>query len=294
MKISIVTPNYNYGEFLIKAIKNVFAQTEAEDSPIVEHIIVDGGSTDNSVIYMQEWDSFIATIPEERKARYSFSWVSEKDRGQTDAINKGLRKSSGDIVCWLNADEFYLPNKLKVIENAFKTNRDVDFIYGEPLYVDDKGKPIRIKRDHIFSRNVLLYYGCYIASCSSFWRKKILDDGIYLDDSYKVTMDQEYWSHICHEGYKFKFIPYTIAGFTWHDNNVSKIYDNKRKEEDLKVRETYNNVPFLFKKHRNIYFKVMYHISYKWRLVLVLLRLIFMHKESFTEISNSLATKITK
>ena len=128
MKISIVTPNYNYGEFLIKAIKNVFAQTEAEGSPIVEHIVIDGGSTDNSVKYMQEWDNFIATIPEERKARYSFSWVSEKDRGQTDAINKGLLRSTGEIMCWLNADEIYKEGTLKTISDYFTSHPKKDIV----------------------------------------------------------------------------------------------------------------------------------------------------------------------
>ena len=272
MKISIVTPNYNYGEFLIKAIKNVFAQTESEDSPIVEHIVIDGGSTDNSVKYMQEWDSFIATIPEERKARYSFFWVSEKDRGQTDAINKGLRKSTGDIMCWLNADEEYKPNALKEITNAFKKNPKIDLFYGEIEFTKEDGTPMRVKKDHQYSFGVLLHYGCYIPSAATFWRRRAYEIAGDLDFTYKVTMDYEYWVRLAKLGCKFKFLPKTISSFAWHENNVSTIFNEKRLEECRKVKLLYGSRLPLGNSFQEFYFKAANKYWFIWRQVLKALR----------------------
>lgn len=272
MKISIVTPNYNYGEFLIKAIKNVFAQTEANESPVVEHIIIDGGSTDNSVKYMQEWDKFIETIPADRKSRYSFSWVSEKDRGQTDAINKGLRKSSGDIMCWLNADEEYKPNALKEIANAFEKHPKVDVFYGEIEFTKEDGTPLRVKKDHRYSFGVLLHYGCYIPSAATFWRRRVYEIAGDLDFTYKVTMDYEYWVRLAKLGCKFKFLPKTIASFAWHENNISTVFNDKRIQECHKVKMLYGvRLPF-GSKFQEFYFKIANKYWLLWRQCLKTLR----------------------
>ena len=115
MKFSIVTPNYNYGRFLRKALGSVLAQAEGEGAPEIEHIVVDGGSTDGSVPILEEWAASAAAQPAAKAGRYAFSYVSEPDGGQTDAINKGLRRATGDIVAWLNADEWYLPGKLALV-----------------------------------------------------------------------------------------------------------------------------------------------------------------------------------
>ena len=276
MKISIITPNYNYGEFLIKAIKNVFAQTESEDSPIVEHIVIDGGSTDNSVKYMQEWDSFLATIPEERRVRYSFSWVSEKDRGQTDAINKGLLRSTGEIMCWLNADEIYKEGTLKTISDYFTTHPKKDIVYGEIEFIDKDGKFIEKKYQHKFSGLVLLYHGCYIPSAGTFWTRKAFEKIGPLDIYYKVTMDFEYWCRFYKLGCKFGFIPKTLASFAWHDNNVSEVFAERRYQERLRVQHLYApKIPFgekawlLYIKSKGLFAK------YFWRQVLKYSRIVF-------------------
>lgn len=272
MKFSIVTANYNYGRFLKKALESVFAQTEADGAPDIEHIVIDGGSTDDSVSILKEWAAFAAAQPSAKDGRYSFSFVSEPDKGQTDAINKGLRRATGDIVAWLNADEWYLPGKLTRVAEAFARHPKVDFLYGEPLYVDGDGNPLRIKRDHPFSRFVLLNYGCYIASCCSFWRRRILEDGQYLDISYKVVMDGEYWARLCRAGYRFRFLPATIAAFTWHNGNVSLEFDDLRREESRIIRT--RNGEFSPRAD-----KLLLRMAYRWRQILVLVRLIFLPVE---------------
>lgn len=238
MKFSIVTPNYNYGRFLGKALESVFVQTEGEGAPEIEHIVIDGGSTDDSVQILERWDSFVRGTVAAKESRYSFRYVSEPDEGQTDAINKGLRRATGDIVAWLNADEWYLPGKLALVAAAFARRPDTDFLYGEPLFVDKDGKPIRVKRDHPFSRFVLLRYGCHIASCAAFWRRRIQTEcGHWLDPSFKVTMDYDFYCRICRAGCRFRFLPATLAAFTWHEDNVSSIYDDVRLSEEMRVWE---------------------------------------------------------
>ena len=274
MKISIVTPNYNYGRFLTKAIESVFGQLSTDSSLEIEHIIIDGGSTDETLTILKSWEAGLSEKTAAWQSRYTFRWISEKDKGQTDAINKGLRLTTGDIVCWLNADEYYLPGALAKIAMAFEQNPQADFIYGEPVYVDVDGKPLRIKRDHAFSGFVLLWYGCYISSCCSFWRRRILDDNVYLDASYKVIMDGEYWVRIMKLGYHFKFLPANLAAFTWHDDNVSSIFNSRRLEEQTKIKLLYAPMVFNSLKMRRHILFFMNMVSHQWRRVLVVFRLV--------------------
>ena len=239
MKFSIVTPNYNYGRFLKKALESVFAQADAPRAPQIEHIVIDGGSSDDSVQILKDWADYVAAQPAAKAGRYSFSYVSEPDKGQTDAINKGLRRATGDVVAWLNADEWYEPGALAKMAEAFKRHPKADLIHGEVRFVRPDGSTIRVKRDHRFSGFVLLWVGCYLSSAATFWRRRVLDAGDYLDASYKVCMDYEYWVRLWRHGFKFGFVPDTIASFTWHGGNVSAVFATRRAQERHKVQDLY-------------------------------------------------------
>ena len=239
MKFSIVTPNYNYGRFLRKALESVFAQADAPGAPEIEHIVIDGSSTDDSVQILKDWAASSAASPAAKAGRYTFSYVSEPDKGQTDAINKGLRRATGDVVAWLNADEWYEPGALSKMAAAFERRPKADLIYGEVRFVRPDGFTIRVKRDHRFSSFVLLWNGCYISSAATFWRRRILDAGDYLDASYKVCMDFEYWVRLWRHGYRFSFLPAILASFTWHEGNVSEVFAARRREERNKVQDLY-------------------------------------------------------
>lgn len=247
MKLSVITPCYNYGRFLPDAVRSVHEQIclPAKSAanftqPFnfkVEHIVIDACSTDGTPQWLASYAEKVnGKNPE---GEYTFFFISEKDAGQTDAINKGLRMATGDVVCWLNADEYYLPGVLKKVAEAFIANPDVDLIYGEPLYVDQNKKPIRIKRDHRFDPTILLYCGCYITSCCTFWRRRVLDAGHYLNESYRVTMDFEYFVRLMKLGYRFLFVPEVIAAFTWHNENVSEVLSGLRRQERLRVQQKY-------------------------------------------------------
>ncbi len=270
MKISVVTPNYNYGRFLRKCLESVLAQLSPDSSLELEHIVQDALSTDETPDVLSAWrkelegrgavcdgedasGSFTLRLP---TLRYTLRVVREKDAGQTDAINRGLRRASGDLVCWLNADEYYLggdtegrkgdgkntprtPSPLGKIAGFFESHPEADFVYGEVLFVDKDDKPMRVKRGHPFSLFIATMYGCFISSCSSFWRRRILDDGHFLDPSYKVIMDNEYYCRLSSKGYRFKFIPLTVAAFTWHDENISTVLQKVRRAENVQIKKLY-------------------------------------------------------
>ncbi len=276
MKISIISPNYNYGRFLRDNLESVVSQLTPASDFFIEHIVMDGKSSDDSVDILKKWESETANLEDPRHSRYSFKWESETDDGQTDAINKGLLMASGDVVCWLNSDERYLPDTLSKIAAAFDNNPDIDFIYGEPMYVNSEGKKLRIKRDHPFSGFVLLWHGCYIASCCSFWRQSIIKKGILLDKTYKVVMDGEYWTRLMKLGYRFKFVPVTVAQFTWHKDNISTVYDDIRLKEVEKIKLLYAPMVFSSYKARKLLFGIMDKIAHFWRRVLVVIRIVTM------------------
>ena len=295
MKFSIVTPNYNYGRFLKKALESVYSQVaepanlqtcepanRPADAPAerrpdieIEHIVIDGGSTDDSVQILERWDSFVRGTAAAKESRYSFQFVSEPDDGQTDAINKGLRRATGDIVAWLNADEYYLPGKLPLVAAYFASHPKADFVYGEPLFVKEDGTPIRVRYAHRFSKFVLYGCCCYIASCASFWRRRVLDNGFYLNPSYKVIMDGEYYCRLAKAGYRFRFLPATIAAFTFHDSNVMVVNRDVQAVEWLHIRRTIIPVPARFRLFEGTVFGAFSFAGHQWRRLLVIIRLLF-------------------
>ena len=271
MKFSIVTPNYNYGRFLKAALRSVFDQTSSSDVSI-EHIVIDGGSTDDSVQILERWDSFVRGTAAAKESRYSFQFVSEPDDGQTDAINKGLRRATGDIVAWLNADEWYLPGKLALVAAAFAKHPKTDFLYGDFLFVNEDGSPIRVKHSHRFSYFVMAVSSVTIASCSSFWHRRILDSGLYLDPSYKVVMDGEYYCRVAKAGYRFRFISSVIGAFAIHDSNVSTIYRETRWDEYDRIRRLYFPLPHFLQKYERVVYRLLARIGRRWRHCLIVSR----------------------
>jgi len=138
--------------------------------PEVEHIVIDACSTDETVSVLKEYPHL--------------NWVSEPDKGQTDAINKGFRKATGDWLMWLNADDYLLPETLEKVVACAATLPETDVIYGDCRFVDEQGNPLRDKKEGAFDFNTLLFYGCFIPSTATFYRKQVLDRGLFLDDSY--------------------------------------------------------------------------------------------------------------
>lgn len=211
--LSVVTPSYNSGKFIEDAILSVSRQ----EGVGTEHIVIDAASTDRTL-------DIVKRYPE-------VQCISEPDRGQSDAINKGFLRANGDLVGWLNADDYYLPGGLEAIARAAWKHPEADVIYGDCVFVDADGKVVRSKVEHGFDRSVLMYFGCYIPSTSTFFRRRVIDSGQLLDCDYRVCMDFEYFARLASSGRRFQYVPRFIAAFRWHGSNVSLKQLSRRSEE---------------------------------------------------------------
>lgn len=224
--LSVITPSYNSAEFIEDAILSVSRQSNVS----AEHIVVDGGSTDGTLEILKRQDQV--------------KWSSESDRGQSDAINKGFLRASGALVGWLNADDYYLPGGLATIAKAAEEHPEADVIYGDCVFVDREGKIVRSKVEHAFDRSVLMYFGCYIPSTSTFFRRRVIDSGQLLDCEYRVCMDFEYFARLAYQGFIFHYVPRFIAAFRWHDSNVSLKQLDRRAEERRQVQQRFGGITY--------------------------------------------------
>jgi len=216
--LSVVTPSFNSGEFIEDAIQSVLHQSKVS----VEHIVMDGASTDDTTAILQRYPQV--------------QWTSGPDDGQSDAINKGFLRATGDLVGWLNADDYYLPDGLAAVAQAARLHPEADVIYGDCLFVDSGGRIVRSKVEHGFDLPILMYFGCYIPSTSTFFRRRIIDDGLLLDREYRVCMDFEYFARLAHAGCRFHYVPRFIAAFRWHGNNISLSRAARRAQERRQVQ----------------------------------------------------------
>lgn len=200
-KISIVTPSYNQGRFIADAIDSVLQQ----NYPNFEHIIIDGGSTDNTVEILKQYPHLI--------------WVTERDEGQSDAINKGLKRATGDIIGWLNTDDFYMPDTFFTVASELADEK-TDAVYSNSRYVDVNKN---VTSEQIVQNSVkwMSLFKCFTPSETFFFKRKIIDDGIIIDKEFDMAMDMELFAHIYYAGYAIKKVNAFFGHFRWHENNKS-------------------------------------------------------------------------
>ncbi len=177
-KISIVTPSFNQARFLEQCILSVLEQ----DYSNIEYIIMDGGSTDGSVEIIQKYSHRLAY------------WVSEPDGGQSAAINKGLRRVTGDIWGWMNSDDWYSPGAISKAVDYLLQHSETDIVYGDCNWVSVKGEFLRRQNPHTFSYSkFVIEMNDYIPSGSTFIRRSVYESVGELDESMHYTMDHDYW-----------------------------------------------------------------------------------------------------
>jgi glycosyltransferase involved in cell wall biosynthesis len=195
-KISIVTPSLNQAKFLPYAIESVLSQ----EYPNIEYIIIDGGSTDGSIDIIRQYESCL-----------SF-WSSEKDGGQSEAINKGFQKATGDIVAWLNSDDLYLPGVVNKAAEHFTSDPQLDLLYGDCVFIDEDGHFIRYFTEcEPYNSKRIRNYSDFIMQPTTFFRRKTLQKIGFLRTSLNFTMDWDLWARFARAGAKVIYIPQVLA-----------------------------------------------------------------------------------
>jgi len=202
-KITIVTPSFNQASFIRETIESVINQ----DYPNFEYFVADGGSTDGSVDIIREYEDKITW------------WISEKDDGQSDAINKGFRRSTGELCAWVNSDDVLLPNCLREIAEFYLANNQPDIIHSNCIYInaDSKimGMSVVPKQTYFFARR----YVWFINEPAVFYKTSVIRKNNYLNPKFHMVMDVDMWIKLMKMDCRFEHIPKFLGAFRWHENS---------------------------------------------------------------------------
>lgn len=224
-KISIVTPSYNQGNFIEETIRSVLLQ----GYPDVEYIIIDGGSTDKSVKIIKKYESWLGY------------WVSESDRGQSHAINKAFQRASGDIMAWINSDDCYLKNSLKLVAKKFIVNKNINFLHGCGCKVNPD-KSVVGKYSPNFGIGMCLWTRFTYFQPSTFWCKSLwIDSGGYVREDLNYCMDRELWIRMGLNKRFFRTKSKKILAHELIHTNKKTRYENLEYvlKEDILMRKKY-------------------------------------------------------
>jgi len=235
--ITVITPSYNQGRFIRKTIESVLSQ----DYPYVEYVVVDGGSTDETLDVLRSYGDRV-------------KWISEKDRGQSDAINKGFRMASGDVLCWINSDDILLPRALSKVAAYFEGHPDVAMIYGEGYMIDEHDN---VKQRFPFTEPKfdlwkLVNVGDYILQQSTFFRKSVFDVIPMLDENLHYGLD---WDLFIRIGKRFRveYVPDYLGSIREHGEAKTSVGGEKRFRELVGV----------IRKHSSQRYPLSY-LNYAW------------------------------
>jgi glycosyltransferase involved in cell wall biosynthesis len=201
MRISIITPSYNQGQFIEDAIRSVLIQ----NYPDFEHIVVDKCSTDDTL-------SIVKKYPHIR-------WISEPDRGQSHALNKGFRMATGDVMAWLNCDDFYLPGAFHAAA-AMLSYPAVDGVYSDLRFCDINGNIVKHYRSHRPDRFLSLFHA-FISSECFFFKRHIIENQIMVSEDLHYCMDQDFTANILYKHYNLHYLRTCFAVFRWQGANKS-------------------------------------------------------------------------
>jgi glycosyltransferase involved in cell wall biosynthesis len=195
--VSVVTPSYNQGRFIRETIESVLAQ----DYPRVEYLVVDGGSTDETLAVLRSYGDRLA-------------WVSEPDRGQADAINKGWRRARGEILAYLNSDDTYLPGAITAAVGGLAEHPRAVAVYGEGYHTDEAGRILARYPTEPFSMPRLAET-CFICQPTVFLRRSAVEQVRYLDESRQYCMDYDLWIRVARVG-TLHYLPRYLATTRLH------------------------------------------------------------------------------
>ncbi|MDO9231853.1 MAG: glycosyltransferase family 2 protein [bacterium] len=227
MKISIITPSFNQVKFIERTIQSVLSQ----NYPDLEYIVMDGGSTDGTIEVLKKYSDRII-------------WKSESDAGQSNAINKGLKMATGDIVAYLNSDDTYEPEALKKVAEFFQNNPDKKWVYGKCKIIKENDQEIR--KPITFYKNLLLKKYNYakllsenfISQPATFWKREIHSKIGFFDENEHYCMDYEFWLRIGKK-YPAGVINAYLANFRYYATSKSGSVNKKQFQDELRLAKKF-------------------------------------------------------
>jgi len=223
--VSIVTPSFNQGRFIRETIESVLSQ----GYPNIEYLVMDGGSTDSTVKILQEYGDRL-------------SWVSEPDRGQADAINKGWRRARGAVLAYLNSDDTYLPDAVERAVACLEEHPEAAAVYGEGYHVEESGTILERYPTEPFSM-ARLEETCFICQPTAFLRREIVERVGYLDESLQYCMDYDFWIRIARVA-RFVHTPHHLANTRLHPDTKTLGQPARAHAEILRmIRRHFGRVP---------------------------------------------------
>ena len=222
-KLSIVTPSYNQGRFLEETILAVLNQ----NYPNLEYIIIDGGSTDETLEVIRRYEDRLAF------------WVSEKDRGQVHAINKGLAKTTGDIFAFINSDDIYLPGTFATVAEYFEAHPDSEWICGDTMMFGE-GKPDELIRAVVPKSAAHCLSWAYTApQPGHFWKRALVEGGF--DEDWTYDFDHDLYVRLLLDGHKCEHVTGTFAGYRLHSTSKTVAETQGFDEEFDRSAELYES-----------------------------------------------------
>jgi glycosyltransferase involved in cell wall biosynthesis len=222
LKITVVTPSFNQAQYLTQTIESVLSQDYAN----LEYIIMDGGSKDGSVEVIRKYERHLAY------------WTSGPDGGQTQAINSGFKRATGEIVTWLNSDDYYEKGALQTIAQAF-SQTDAGVVYGDYVLVTETGRPFLWRKEIPFDFEIMLYGVNFIGQPSAFFKRRLLAEHGYLDERCEYMMDYEFWLRLASRGVKFQHIGKNLSYYRYHATSKTVSQTAKFLKETNEVRARY-------------------------------------------------------
>ena len=225
--ISIVTPSFNQAQYLEQTLRSVLEQ----EYPRIEYIVIDGASTDGSVELIKKY-----------KDRLAY-WVSEKDSGQAEAINKGLARTTGQIVAWINSDDFYFPGAVASAVKAFETNPEAGLVYGDTVAVDENGEFIHFPKYAQWNLEDLLTFNI-IGQPAVFMRRDILLEVGFLDPSFHFLLDHQLWIRMASRA-PMVYVPERWAAGRFHESAKNVAQASKFGEEAFRILDWAKSDPLV-------------------------------------------------
>jgi glycosyltransferase involved in cell wall biosynthesis len=224
--VSIITPSFNQAAYIEETIRSVLLQ----NYQALEYIIIDGGSTDGTLDILRRYERWV-------------QWVSEPDRGQTDAINKGMRLARGEVLAYLNSDDTYLPGAIDTVAHHLATHPEVGLVYGDCFAVNTDGVAFGTIHGHSYNLRRMIMRGEFVPQQAAFWSRQVMDLIGLFDANLHYCMDHDYFIRTG-QHFAVHYIPQPLATFRFHASSKTVSHQELHWHEVMSVCRHYGMTPW--------------------------------------------------